>query len=173
MLVLCYEYFDSRFFISSLFQAFRLCGRHKWTRAGKTGRPRVGWVVKTKDGSFSPPPLPLSLFIFSHCLTLRHIPTSKHCTKKYCYLLDTLIHWFLLLHALTKISLQRLQRVINCAARLICSPAGSRPGGISRHSYYSQILIGSFGRKLIRAMFIDCTVTPLPRSGTVLVKYII
>ena len=127
MFVLYYEYFDTRFFISSVFQAFRLCGRHKSTRAGKTGRLRVGWGVKAKDGSFSPLPLPLSLFIFSRCLTLRHIPTSKRCTKKYCYLLDTLIHWFLLLHALTKISLQRLQRVINRAARLICSPVGSRP----------------------------------------------
>ena len=61
MFFLYCEYFDLCFYINSLFQAFRLWGRHKSPWAGKTGRPRVGWGVKVKE---VPSPLSLSCFLF-------------------------------------------------------------------------------------------------------------
>ena len=49
------------------------------SRKNKEAQGGVG--SESEGGSFSPLPLPLLLFIFSRCLTLRHIPTSKRCTK--------------------------------------------------------------------------------------------
>ena len=103
----------------------------------KQGGP--GWGREWK-WRMVPSPLSLSCFLFFPavwlCATFPHLNVARKINSTYGYT-DTLVSTT---SRITKISLQNLQRVINRAARLICSPAWSRPWG-SRKQSYSEVLI--------------------------------